>query len=333
MRPALKKDDGRRNWTTIIECISATGRHLPPLVIWKGVNVQQQWFPTEGLEGFKEWLFTTSPKGWTSHAISLDWLTKIFIPRTKTVGNRPRLLIVDGHGSHCAEEFMVQCYKHNIHLLFLPPHASHVLQPLDLSVFSPLKAAYRRELGKLIYKDDDTPVGKRGFLQCYAKARQAGLAEKNVLAGWKATGLWPVNAAKPLMSRLLLNPLKSPPDTQEEQPAIEPPPVIANPPAKAVVATPSKSSDLAAFLRRFPLRLRRDPATRLLFQKLGKSLDAKNSTLATQGAQLLAFQRHTAEGRAAKRRKVDKEDPNRAFTNIADVIRTRKDMEPTIRVA
>ena len=107
MRTALKKDDGRRNWTTIIECISATGRHLPPLVIWKGVNVQQQWFPTEGLEGFKEWLFITSPKGWTSHAISLDWLTKIFIPRTKTVGNRPRLLIVDGYSSHCTEEFMV----------------------------------------------------------------------------------------------------------------------------------------------------------------------------------------------------------------------------------
>ena len=54
MRTALKKDDGRRNWTTIIECISATGWYLPPLVIWKGINVQQQWFPTEGLKGFKE---------------------------------------------------------------------------------------------------------------------------------------------------------------------------------------------------------------------------------------------------------------------------------------
>ena len=35
----IKKDDGRRNWTSIIECISATGQHLAPLVIWKGKNV------------------------------------------------------------------------------------------------------------------------------------------------------------------------------------------------------------------------------------------------------------------------------------------------------
>ena len=88
---------------------------------------------------------------------------------------------------------------------------SHVLQPLDLSVFSPLKAAYRRELGNLIYRADDTPIGKRNFLRCYSKARQSGLAEKTVLAGWRATGLWPVNQAKPLMSRLLLKPLTEPP--------------------------------------------------------------------------------------------------------------------------
>ncbi len=106
---------------------------------------------------------------------------------------------------------MVECYQHNIYLLFLPPHCSHVLQPLDLSVFSPLKAAYRRELSNLIYQADDTPIGKRNFLKCYSKARESGLAEKTVLASWRATGLWPINRAKPLMSRLLLKPLEETP--------------------------------------------------------------------------------------------------------------------------
>ena len=44
---------------------------------------------------------------------------------------------------------MYLCYQHNIHLLYLPAHASHVLQPLDQSVFGPLKAAYKMELGYL----------------------------------------------------------------------------------------------------------------------------------------------------------------------------------------
>src|SRR6266699_2669483 len=41
-RKTFKKDPGRREWTTIIECISANGRHLQPLAIFKGKDVQQQ---------------------------------------------------------------------------------------------------------------------------------------------------------------------------------------------------------------------------------------------------------------------------------------------------
>jgi hypothetical protein len=39
-RKTFKKDPGRREWTTIIECVSANGRHLYPLVIFKGKDVQ-----------------------------------------------------------------------------------------------------------------------------------------------------------------------------------------------------------------------------------------------------------------------------------------------------
>ena len=39
---------------------------------------------------------------------------------------------------------------------------------------------------------------------CYYKAREASMTAENIKAGWKATGLWPLAMAKPLMSRLLL---------------------------------------------------------------------------------------------------------------------------------
>src|SRR6266699_7239852 len=78
----FKKDPGWREWTTIIECISASGRHLQPLVIFKGKDVQQQWFPDEGIEEFKDWKFESSPKGWTSDDIAVRWLNTVFIPQT-----------------------------------------------------------------------------------------------------------------------------------------------------------------------------------------------------------------------------------------------------------
>ncbi len=38
----FRKDPGRYEWTTIIEYISINGRHLYPLVIFKGKDIQQQ---------------------------------------------------------------------------------------------------------------------------------------------------------------------------------------------------------------------------------------------------------------------------------------------------
>jgi 4-hydroxybenzoate polyprenyltransferase len=337
----FKKDDGRREWTTIIECISADGRYLHPLVIFKGGDVQQQWFPDEGIEAFKDWKFESSAKGWTDDDIAVRWLMTVFIPQTWVPRNRPRLLVVDGHGSHTTDDFMYGCFNANIYLLFLPPHASHVLQPLDLSVFGPIKSLYRSALGNLIYQSDDSPMGKRGFLECYSTARQGGLSEKNVLAGWRATGLWPINCAKPLMSKLVMSaakaqPIKPQPPNQAQiepdqaQPNTEIPSTQRR---KVVVATPKRSAEIGHLLRKLAPKAWKNPAARLVFQKLGKSIDNKNVDLAMQEAQLQALRVYVNEAKVKKRRKVERADPNKKFATIADVRRTRMGMEPTITVA
>ena len=40
-----------------------------------------------------------------------------------------------------------------IDILILPPHCSHVLQPLDVSIFSPLKKALAAETDKVTSLD------------------------------------------------------------------------------------------------------------------------------------------------------------------------------------
>ena len=185
-------------------CISPTGRALLLIVMFKGKSVQQQWFPM-GLEPYQGCKFTATDNGWTSDATALEWLQKVFIPQTAPRDPKePRLLIFDGHGSHETLEFMWECYSNNIYLLFLPPHTSHVLQPLDLSVFSSLKHAYRKRLGALALLNDSTPIRKQNFLNCYKLARIDALTVTNCKAGWGASGLWPVRISKPLINRLLL---------------------------------------------------------------------------------------------------------------------------------
>ena len=86
-------------------------------------------------------------------------------------------------------------------------------------------------------------------------------------------------------------------------------------------------------LRRLTPKVWKNHTAQLLFQKLKKSIDNKNVDLASQEAQLQAFKVHVNEAKVKKRRKVERTDPNKKFATVADVIRIRMDMEPTIVVA
>jgi hypothetical protein len=122
-----RKQPGSKAWTSFIECISATGRALPPLVIYKGKSVQQQWFPID-LDKFDRWQFTATENGWTTDSTAQEWLKRVFIPLTAPNDpQEPRLLVLDGHGSHETTEFIYKYFEYNIYLLFLPPHTLYVL--------------------------------------------------------------------------------------------------------------------------------------------------------------------------------------------------------------
>ena len=70
-RSIQKKQPGSRAWTSFIECVSAAGRALPPLVIFKGKSVQQQWFPQD-LSPYEGWEFTATDNVWTSDSTAVE---------------------------------------------------------------------------------------------------------------------------------------------------------------------------------------------------------------------------------------------------------------------
>ena len=199
-----KKHPRSKAQTSFIECISAIGRALHPLVIFKRKSVQQQWFRTT-LKEFKGQEFTLTENGQTIDDTALEQLQKIFISQTALCDlSEPRLLVLDSYRSYETLEFIQECFLHNIYLLFLPLYTLYVLQPLDLAVFSSLKTAYCKYVGFQSLLTDSTLIRKRNFLQCYYKARLDALTAYNIKSGQRAAGLWPVNSAKLLLSRLLL---------------------------------------------------------------------------------------------------------------------------------
>ncbi|KAK8041339.1 hypothetical protein PG994_014346 [Apiospora phragmitis] len=69
-RSIRKKQPGSKAWTSFIECVSAQGHALPPLVIFKGKTVQQ-WFPLD-LSPFKGWQFTATENGWITDETAVE---------------------------------------------------------------------------------------------------------------------------------------------------------------------------------------------------------------------------------------------------------------------
>jgi hypothetical protein len=62
-----------------VECISALGVALDPLVIFKVKSIQEQWFKKDFLIKYPNWYITFSENGWISNDIAIEWLEKIFL--------------------------------------------------------------------------------------------------------------------------------------------------------------------------------------------------------------------------------------------------------------
>jgi len=179
----------KRTMITAVECISCDGRYLSPLIIWPANTHRSNWttYPTPG------WHYACSESGYTDSKISLEWLTRVFDPQTKErAGQKPRVLICDGFGTHLTLEVLQYCLEKNIRLCCLPSHTSHKLQPCDIGVFGPLKAAYRDE-AELLYRGGANTVNKEHFTALYSVAREKAFTPHNIRAGWGRSGLYPLN--------------------------------------------------------------------------------------------------------------------------------------------
>jgi hypothetical protein len=99
-KKAFLKGSQSRAWTSFLEAVTATGRLLKPGIIFKGKELQQQWF-IEELKEVADWYYITSDNGWTDNHIAVEWLKEVYLPQTQPEDESdPRLIILDGHRSH-----------------------------------------------------------------------------------------------------------------------------------------------------------------------------------------------------------------------------------------
>ena len=119
---------------TVVTAVSASGNTVPPLFVFPRKN-------------YKDYFVNNGPPDCIGVGNGSGWVTDIefkkymqhFIKHVKPSNEYEDLLILDNHSSHLNFETLNLAKANGIVMLFFPPHCSHKLQSLDISVFGPFK--------------------------------------------------------------------------------------------------------------------------------------------------------------------------------------------------
>ena len=114
---------------TVLSCVSASGSFIPPMMVYPRKGA----VPEQFRGAYPNTLFGSSENGWMTSQLYIEWF-KFFLRNIPPAC--PVLLIQDGHSSHISIELTEMALSNNVHLLCLPSHTTHLLQPLDVGVFN-----------------------------------------------------------------------------------------------------------------------------------------------------------------------------------------------------
>ena len=288
-RPELIQP-GDREWVTVVQSICAGGYATPPFIIYKGRVHISAWYEEAGIP--HNWKLSVSENGWTNNALGLKWLEH-FDTHTKArqVGSY-RLLILDGHESHLNQGFKDYCLEQKILTLCMPPHSSHILQPLDVVCFSPLKQKYSQRVRDLARRRV-FHINKEGFLPAFRDAFFDVFTEENCRKAFEASGLVPIDA-QVVLDRLEVR-LRTPPQ----------PPLLATPWQSK---TPSNTHEFGSQSKLVSDSFIRSPiAAQAGFSQLVKGAELmlhQNALLAARNSELEAQLTVMTKRKARKRKRI-----------------------------
>ena len=178
---------GNKSQITVLACVSAGGLCLSSMIIYnrKGLG--------DGMDDgtIPGTLFAFSPKGWMDTELFENWFFHHFLVYAPPV--RPLLHLLDGHSSHYSPTFVSKAAEEKIIVFCLPPNTTHRTQPLDKGAFSPLKLCWREDCHNFFSNNPGKVINHYNFGYIFSRAWRKAMTPSNIMAGFKITGVYPVN--------------------------------------------------------------------------------------------------------------------------------------------
>ena len=172
---------------TILACTSAAGYAMPPFVIFDRMKLNPKHCEGE-VPGT---LYGLSHNGWMNQELFHYWFLHHFLEYAPT--RRPIILLLDGHSSHYCPETIKLAAEEKVIMFALPPHTTHITQPLDKGCFSPLKVVWRQVCHEWCVKHPGRVVTRFEFSKVFSKAWFQAMTVSNIVASFRTTGICPFN--------------------------------------------------------------------------------------------------------------------------------------------
>ena len=183
----ISVSSGSKSRVTVVACVSATGQTIPPLIIWKRKTMS----PDMAIGEVPGTQYGFSDSGWMQAKLFDSWFRKHFMRYAPA--SRPLLLLLDGHSSHYCPDTINLAAENGIIIFTLPPNTTHLTQPLDKGVFGPFKMHWKRVCHDFQVSHPGQVVNYYNFCSLFSKAWVESMTCINIVAGFKTTGVYPVN--------------------------------------------------------------------------------------------------------------------------------------------
>ncbi|KAJ2945182.1 hypothetical protein O0L34_g9252 [Tuta absoluta] len=183
---------------TVMFCGNAAGEAVLTYIIHKSDHLWSTW-KENGPPGAR---YNRTKSGWIDTATFEDWFLTHLMPILKKKEGK-KVVIGDNLSSHISIKVLEECKKENICFVCLPSNSTHILQPLDVAYFRPLKNKWRQVL--LDWKSSQSgrnlpTLPKDEFPSLLKKALDVLLSQTkdNMAAGFRKTGIFPTDKERPL---------------------------------------------------------------------------------------------------------------------------------------
>ena len=177
---------------TVLFTINAAGTMLPPMVVFWYERI-----PATVISNLPSgWIVGNTDRGWMTGDSFYSYIKDQFHPWL--IENKielPIILYVDGHVSHLTIRLAKFCRENHIDLVALYPNATHVLQPLDVVVFHPLKSKWKKTVDQWRIDNDCQRLKREKFAPVLKKALDSMENLSTIIQkGFKTCGLFPFDA-------------------------------------------------------------------------------------------------------------------------------------------